>query len=295
MTSTTFVDQSTPIVAAWLNDVNTVTYSIFGDGTNYTGDLTMPSGKVIIARAGTVLLPSYTFNGDLNTGFYQIAADNIGAAVAGAKVLDVSATGLGVTGALTASGVIKAGDGTVGAPGLTFESDTSNGLYRISANKYGMAAAGAKVADISSAGFAIKGTNTNDDAAAGFVGEYTESVLSAGTNFPSTGVWGDFTSLSLTAGDWDVTFTAIAGTGGATVTEWRHGISTTSGNSATGLVLGSNYLQCAAPTAGYNVSSTIASYRMKLNSTTTIYAKYLAVFTVSTPLIYGRLSARRVR
>jgi hypothetical protein len=57
------------------------------------------------AASGTVAEPGITFGSDLDCGFYRIGADNIGGAVAGAKVLDISASGLGVTGALTKSGV----------------------------------------------------------------------------------------------------------------------------------------------------------------------------------------------
>ena len=46
MAHTVFVDGSTVtanrIVAAWLNDADTVTYVRFGDGTSYTGNLTVP-------------------------------------------------------------------------------------------------------------------------------------------------------------------------------------------------------------------------------------------------------------
>lgn len=125
MTSTTFVDQSTPIVAAWLNDVNTVVYSIFGDGTNYTGNLTVPASKSIIARDGTAAAPSITFNGDTDTGFYRIGANNLGAAVNGAKVLDLSTTGLAITGTLTADGIVgEAVDNNMSSGRLTLASGT---------------------------------------------------------------------------------------------------------------------------------------------------------------------------
>lgn len=57
--------------------------------------------------AGTVLLPGYTFANDLNTGLYRIAADNFGASAGGTKILDISATGLGVTGDESVSGILS--------------------------------------------------------------------------------------------------------------------------------------------------------------------------------------------
>jgi hypothetical protein len=57
MASTTFTDGVTLIVSAWLNDVDTVTYDRFGDGSSYTGNLTVPgtsvmTGKITATAAG---------------------------------------------------------------------------------------------------------------------------------------------------------------------------------------------------------------------------------------------------
>ncbi len=61
------------------------------------------SGSVttLLAGNGTVGAPSISFTSDTDNGLYRIGTNNIGVAAAGAKVLDVSATGLGVTGRLT--------------------------------------------------------------------------------------------------------------------------------------------------------------------------------------------------
>lgn len=140
----------------------------------------------------------------------------------------------------------------------------------------------------------IKGTNTNDDAAAGDVGEYIESVVSS-VSFPATGIFGDATSISLTAGDWDVTLEGLSADNASSATANQIGISQTSGNSTVGLVTGSNRIDMPPPTAAVNGSGVIASYRQKLSGTTTIYAKFRATYTGGNPLFFGRLSARRVR
>lgn len=41
---------------------------------------------------GTVSLPAYTFQADINTGIYRIGADNIGVTAGGTKALDIAAT-----------------------------------------------------------------------------------------------------------------------------------------------------------------------------------------------------------
>lgn len=71
-------------------------------GLGVTG--TVSPTTTVTNAVGTVLLPSYTFVGDLNSGFYWIGADNIGAAVNGAKVLDISTTGLNVVGTVSSNG-----------------------------------------------------------------------------------------------------------------------------------------------------------------------------------------------
>lgn len=140
----------------------------------------------------------------------------------------------------------------------------------------------------------IRGTTTNDSATAAFVGEYVSSVAGY-TNFPTTDQYGDLTSISLTAGDWDVSvaFETVYGT--ATVTQVITGISTTTGNSGTGLVDGDSSVRCVGPTATADASLSIPCLRASLSGTTTYYLKYRSQYTVATPQAKGRISARRVR
>ena len=147
------------------------------------------------------------------------------------------------------------------------------------------------------AGTLIRGTTTNDSAATGFVGEYVESTSSANGNFPTTATWGDMTSISLTAGDWDVSASFNTLRNGATVTDNSIGISTTSGNSTSGMVVGNNWLTGAHSVAGeYDANLQIHNYRISIAATTTVYLKMSAVYTVATYQYDGyRLSARRVR
>lgn len=141
----------------------------------------------------------------------------------------------------------------------------------------------------------IIGTTTNNNAAAGSVGEYVESVVSA-VNFPTSTQYGDATSISLTAGDWDVTLNYEAGFVSGVISGMNLGISTTTGNSTTGLVAGSNYQRSVfIPTAVSNQDSCIANWRLSLSATTTVYAKFQATYTVGAPQFTGRLSARRLR
>jgi fibronectin-binding autotransporter adhesin len=78
-------------------------------GIAVTGTV-IPSGQ-IVSIAGTVAAPGVAIVGELDCGLYLIGAGNVGFAIEGAKVLDISASGLGVTGTLTPT--------TLGACALT--------------------------------------------------------------------------------------------------------------------------------------------------------------------------------
>lgn len=142
------------------------------------------------------------------------------------------------------------------------------------------------------------GTATNDSASAGVIGEFTQSRITSNTNAPgATTAWADATSLSLTAGDWDVTGVVFTTLNGATMSGGvLIGISTTTGNSATGLQTGDNMAQFPVPSASTgDRSGTVPAYRMSLASTTTVYLKLNVTYSAGNPQYTCRLSARRVR
>lgn len=141
----------------------------------------------------------------------------------------------------------------------------------------------------------VVGTGAADSAPAGRIGEYVEALASA-VSFPATTQYGDAASISLTPGDWDVDIVGYAVANGATMVSFGVGISTTSGNSSTGLVAGNNSLALLTPsTAGGNTPFAIPRYRISLSATTTIYFKYVSSYSVATPTLNGRISARRAR
>ena len=108
----------------------------------------------------------------------------------------------------------------------------------------------------------------------------------------SSGAYGDITSLTLTAGDWDVTG-ILAAAGVATYI--GVGISTTSGNSSAGLSEGDTLVYCVGPTASNNQDATIPNVRFSLASTTTVYLKVTSGYPAGSPTFGGRISARRMR
>lgn len=187
--------------------------------------------------------------------------------------------------------------GTVGAPKLCFWTDRDTGIYSAAADTLNIACAGTMALQAKAAGVSILGTNTNNSASTGFVGEYLESTVTAFTAWPATTAqYGDGTSLSLTAGDWDVTAVAEFRDNGATIAGVSEmGIGTASGNSGTGLVGGSNAVGIAAFGATTWWGASVPSFRVSLSATTTYYLKLFLTYSAGTPQYRCRLSARRVR
>ena len=144
----------------------------------------------------------------------------------------------------------------------------------------------------------VTGTTTNDSAAAGLVGQYIESIATDTVAVTSTN-YGDLTSISLTAGDWDVSAVVYWDNTGATWTIAQYGISTTAGNNGVGLSAGENFISntwASSATTPTILTGSIAPYRMSLASTTTVYLKYRSTYSAGgPPHSQGRLSARRVR
>lgn len=143
----------------------------------------------------------------------------------------------------------------------------------------------------------IIGTATNDNAAAGSEGEYISATLTSGSAITlTTATTANVTSISLTAGDWDVTGTVAYQFGATTsYTILIHGVSTTSitiGSQGTyALIL----TPATVPTNAADVVWTVPTVRLSLSATTTVYLITQGTFSVSTLKVYGIIRARRVR
>lgn len=138
----------------------------------------------------------------------------------------------------------------------------------------------------------IVGTATNDNANAGSVGEYLSNTTT-GTSVTTLTAF-NATSVSLTAGDWDVTGVIKWNPAGSTViAQTAAGISTTSATfGATGTVA-STPVVSNSPGGSYVLVAPVA--RISLASTTTVYIVGSANFGTSTMTADGFIRARRVR
>lgn len=137
----------------------------------------------------------------------------------------------------------------------------------------------------------IVGTTTNNNANAGSVGEYQSQTSSpAGA---TSGAAGNVASLTLSAGDWDVTGTILfAGAASTTTSEVVAGLSTTSATFGT---VGSYTMLFPVGAAGQSNAIATPVMRFSLSAPTTVYLVGLSVFATSTLNYSGLLRARRVR
>ena len=142
----------------------------------------------------------------------------------------------------------------------------------------------------------VLGTVTNDNANTGYVGEYVSSAVAAGSAVALTSTaTANVTSISLTAGDWEVTgivqYTPAAATSVTQLTQGSSSTSATLGAQGTfsKFVTAANILTAIDP--AWNLPVT----RFSLAATTPIYLVTNATFSVSTLTAYGMIRARRVR
>jgi len=144
----------------------------------------------------------------------------------------------------------------------------------------------------------IIGTTTNDSASAGKVGEVISSYITVSNQVSLTnGIASNITSISLTAGDWDVSGSIwIAAASGTTMSAILGGISQTSGNVSGSVGEGQSSIELRLTfTASTTQIIPVNSARILLSGTTTVYLVALALFGVSTCTAYGSIYARRMR
>jgi hypothetical protein len=141
----------------------------------------------------------------------------------------------------------------------------------------------------------ISGTTTNDTAAAGKVGQFIQSVT-GNVTMAASNIWTDATSISLTAGDWDIAINAWGYPNNvASITASWIGVGTVAGNVSPGSVGDGSSLHYRAYSGTAQIAMALPSFRMSLASTTTVYYKALFAYTGTAGLFGGRISARRIR
>lgn len=142
----------------------------------------------------------------------------------------------------------------------------------------------------------LVGVTDGSSAAAGVIGEIiTGSRLAASASALTTSIALNVTSISLTAGDWDVSgvvgFTGVSGN----TTVYAAGISTTSATFPPEPYLGGITLLGHVSGANGNQVLPISNFQVNVSSTTTVYLIAQCTFTTGAANAYGGIRARRIR
>lgn len=138
----------------------------------------------------------------------------------------------------------------------------------------------------------IIGVSDGSNAPAGSVGEVVTSSVAFGSAIALTSsVTANVTSISLTAGDWDVT--GFVGNNPAALTMQTYLAGCISLTSATTSTNSFNHPYGAA--AGVAAKGSVPLTRINVSATTTVYLTINSIFTMGTNGGYGTIYARRVR
>lgn len=140
----------------------------------------------------------------------------------------------------------------------------------------------------------IKGTAAADSAQAGSIGEYPTPTNLTGVSLTSS-VASNCASISLTAGDWDVSGVVTYIPAGTTVqTNALTSINTVSATRP-GVIGAETTIQVSGFPAGLSQTQITPTVRESLSATTTVFLVCVGSFTTSTMTANGFIRARRVR
>lgn len=141
----------------------------------------------------------------------------------------------------------------------------------------------------------IVGTNTNNDANAGSVGEYPTPTDLNSVSMTSGASVVNVASIPLAAGDWDVSGVVSFNPAGSTVVSYVvGGISSTSATLPPGGT-GAAFQIPGSATAGIAIINSTGDVRVKLASAGTVYLVANGIFSTSTMTASGFIRARRPR
>lgn len=149
----------------------------------------------------------------------------------------------------------------------------------------------------------VQGTTTNDNAAAGIIGEVATSTVAIGSAVSETTATPvDVTTLALTAGDWEVSGVVNRVLTGTTATAYGAAISPTANTvpaqaGGSGVAADSVVTQNATfgTTVTGNYVTIVGPVRVSLAAGATIHLVAADTFSAGTVGVFGTLRARRVR
>jgi len=170
--------------AIWVHDTLVWTQIASGSGGgSFAGDIILTSGAQLLGDpAADETAPAFAFDGDTDTGIYQVGADELGFSTGGTQAFIIESDGTlastiagyeslvladndipnrryvedtfinvagdTMTGSLTldTGAQLLADVGSAGSPAISFAADADNGFYRVGADTIGYSAGGAQIA-----------------------------------------------------------------------------------------------------------------------------------------------------
>lgn len=263
-------------------------HSLIADTLTTSDGASSVSVANLSAVAGTGVVP--VNKGGTGATTASSARVNLSAAASGANTDITSITGSAAT--LTTSRTIQTNLASTTAASFNGSANITPGVTGILplANG-GTGAATASAARITLGAAASAGVTDASNAASGVVGEFLTAQSTAASITTSTAT--NLTSVTLTAGDWDVSGVATyIGATGAIVTTQRTGVSVTS---ATFGGLDADQISNATmATASTNRQST-PTVRINVSASTTVYLVGYATFSGGTVTAQAYIRARRIR
>lgn len=250
-------------------------------GTGQNSTATFPtSGTLVTREANETLGGNKTLTGNTTI-------------TAGANLSFVDSADATKIAQLNLTGISTGTTRTYTLPNVTATILTNNAASEVT-----QSAAGA----VKSAG-QLLGTNTNDTASAGYVGEFKEDCETSGVTVTTTGDIKAVTTtgISLTAGTWDIN-ASIQYLPAATTntTNFQAYISTNATlNSNTGRDIQRNFIQINYPggavTGNVNNAFALPTWRVNLSGSQSYFLKVAPNYTVANPAATGCIRATRIR
>lgn len=143
--------------------------------------------------------------------------------------------------------------------------------------------------------FTAKGATDGGNATPGNIGEIIFSSTPF-INLNASNVARTVSTITLTAGDWDITGFGVEYNNGAIGPIYQQMLIGTTSNSTAGYIDGYNSCMYFTQIAGNPQTSLIVpNLRVSITTTTTYYLNIIAGYTSGSPQFAGRISARRIR
>lgn len=253
----------------------TINQLLYSSAANTIVGLATANSSVLITSAGGVPSLSTTLPSGISASGMILTSPKIITSILdtnGNVIVGIIPTASSVN-YVTIENNVTTGQAQVGAAG----SDTNVGLGLI-----GQGTGGARV----------QGTGTNDNAPTGFVGEEISSTVASGSPVGfSNATAKDLTSISLTAGDWNIYANIFFSFSGLSTGSYVWISKTSATQPDLSLINGNSYTSTSSVNAGYPAPF----FRAALTTTTTIYLSGIVAFSTGACSASGGIYARRAR